>query len=228
MVKAKERARADTQFDRRICRWRTVDDACENYSEDRVSSLRSKETLGKRPRMRNVFLQFVYTKSNTYNSYGRTTATYRPSEPYWSVFFYEYSDDLDTSSYMVGQQVPLPGATEQVPLTPTASATVDTKDTATFDARAMDDNDELWTIQADHRTGWNKTFKSGTYRGILYGAIFLDYPKQVVSLTKAKSVPMNMREFFSWAQRHHRIDATTSTVERKTGGMASAGTCPGI
>ena len=73
----------------------------------------------------------------------------------------EYSDDLDTSACMVGQHVPLPGATEHLPLTPTASATVDTKDTATFDARAMDDNDEIWTIQADHRTGWNKTFKSG-------------------------------------------------------------------
>ena len=38
---------------------------------------------------------------------------------------------------------------------------------------------------------------------------------------------MNMREFLSWAQRHYRIDATTSTVERKSGGMASTGTCPG-
>ena len=50
---------------------------------------------------------------------------------------------------------------------------------------------------------------------------------QVVSLTQAKSVLMNMREFLSWAQRHYRIDVTTSTVERKSGGMASAGTCPG-
>ena len=30
-----------------------------------------------------------------------------------------------------------------------------------------------------------------------------------------------------WAQRHYRIDVTTSTVERKTGGLASAGACPG-
>ena len=51
------------------------------------------------------------------------------------------------------------------------------------------------------------------------------YPKQVVSLTKAKSVPTNMREFLSWAQRHYRIDVTASTVERKTGGLASAGIC---
>ena len=39
-------------------------------SEDRVSSLWSKGTLGERPQMRQVFLQFVYTKSNTYSSYG--------------------------------------------------------------------------------------------------------------------------------------------------------------
>ena len=36
-----------------------------------------------------------------------------------------------------------------------------------------------------------------------------------------------MREFLSCAQRHYRIDVTASTVERKTGGSTSAGTCPG-
>ena len=129
---------------------------------------------------------------------------------------------------MVGQHVPHPGeATEQVSLTPTASAAIDTKDTATFNARVVDDNDEIWAIEADHRTRWNKTFKSGTYRGMLYGVILRDYPKQVVSLTKAKSVPANMREFLSWTQRHYRIDVAASTVERTTGGMASSWTCPG-
>ena len=49
----------------------------------------------------------------------------------------------------------------------------------------MDDNDEQWATEADHRTGWNKTFKSGTYRGMLYGIVF-DYPNQVVSLARAK------------------------------------------
>ena len=38
---------------------------------------------------------------------------------------------------------------------------------------------------------------------------------------------MNMREFLSWAQRHYRIDVSISTVECKSGGMASTGTCPG-
>ena len=61
---------------------------------------------------------------------------------------------------------------------------------------------------------------------MLYGIVLRDYPKQVVSPAKATSVPTNMREFLSWAQRHYRIDVTASTAERKTGGPASAGACP--
>ena len=76
----------------------------------------------------------------------------------------EYSDDPDTFAYMVGQNVPLPTEpTEQIPFT----AAVDIKNTATFNDRAMDNNDETWATEADYRTGWNKTFKSGTYRGML-------------------------------------------------------------
>ena len=137
-------------------------------------------------------------------------------------------NDLDTSAYMVGQNVLLPTEpTEQTPLTPTASAAVDIKNAATFDVRAMDDNDEPRATEADHRTGWKKPVKSGTYGGMLYGIVLRDYPKQVVSLATAKGVPTNMREFLSWAERHYCIDVTASTVERKTGGPASAGACPG-
>ena len=140
----------------------------------------------------------------------------------------EFSDDPDTSAFRDGQNVPLPTEpTEQIPLTPTASAAFDIKNTATFDDDAMFDIDEPWTTEADHRTDWNKSFKSGTYRGMLYGIVLRDSPKQVVSLTKAKSVPTNMREILPWAQRHYRIDVTASTVERKTGGPVSAGACLG-
>ena len=66
----------------------------------------------------------------------------------------EYSDDPDTSALVVGQNVPLPTeATEQIPLTPTASAAVDMKNTASFNVRTMDDNDEPWATEVDHRTG---------------------------------------------------------------------------
>ena len=101
-------------------------------------------------------------------------------------------------------------------MTPAASA-VDTKDTVTFNPRVMDDNDEIWAIEADHRTGWNKTFKSATYRGMLYGVILRDYPKQVVSLTKAKKRAYEHARVSFLAQRHYRIDVTASIVERKTG-----------
>ena len=51
----------------------------------------------------------------------------------------------------------------------------------------MDDNDEPWLSETDHRTGWNKEFKSGTYIGMLYGIVSRDFPKQVLSLATAKS-----------------------------------------
>ena len=124
---------------------------------------------------------------------------------------------------MVGQHVPQPTeATEQAPLTPTAAAAVDIKNTAPFNDRAMDDNDETWATEADHRTGWTKTFKSGTYRGMLHGVVLRDYPKQVVSLAKTKKTLQSCMSF-SWAQRHDRIDVTASTVEHRTGGPTSAG-----
>ena len=117
----------------------------------------------------------------------------------------EYSDDPDTSAYMVGQNVPLPTeATEQILLTSTPSAATDIKNTATFNDRVMDDNNEPWATEADHRTVWNNAFRSGTSRGMLYEIVSRDHPKQVASLAKAQSVPTNMREFLSWAQRHCR------------------------
>ena len=49
----------------------------------------------------------------------------------------------------------------------------------------MDDNDEQWLSKTDHTTGWNEEFKSGTYRGMLYGLNLRDCPKQVIPLAKA-------------------------------------------
>ena len=115
----------------------------------------------------------------------------------------DYSDDPDTSAYMVGENVPLPTeSARQTLLTPIASAApagADTKKGGIFDVHAMDDNEEPWLSQTDHKTGWNKEIKSGTYRGMLYGIVLRDYPKQVASLSKAKNVLPNMREILSWA-----------------------------
>ena len=123
----------------------------------------------------------------------------------------DYSDDPDTSAYMIGQRIHLPTeSVKQTPWTPTASAAVDIKKGGIFDDHTMDDNDEPRLSETDHRTGWNKEFKSGTYRGMLYEVVLRDYPEQVASLVKANSVLVNMREFLFWAQRHYCIDVTAS------------------
>ena len=136
----------------------------------------------------------------------------------------DYSDDPDTSACMVGQNVPIPTeSARQTLLTPIASATsadVDTKKGGIFDVHAIDCNDEPWLSETDHKSGWNKEFKSGAYRGMLCGVVLRDYSKQVVSLAKAKSVPANLREFLSSAQRHY---VTVSSVQRITGEPTSVG-----
>ena len=106
-----------------------------------------------------------------------STQTIRHVQPVW-----RHDNNFPTKRYnddpyiakLVGQN--RTEATEQIPLTPTASAAIDIKNTATFDDRAMDDNDEPWATEADNRTGWNKTFKIGTYRGMLYGIVLRDCP----------------------------------------------------
>ena len=40
----------------------------------------------------------------------------------------------------------------------------------------MDDNDEPWLSETDHRTDWNNEFKSGTRREMLYGIVLRDNP----------------------------------------------------
>ena len=112
----------------------------------------------------------------------------------------DYSDDPDTSTN-IGQNVPLPtesaGQALLTPITPAVSTAVDTRTGGIFDVHAMDDNDEPWLSETDHKSDWNTQFESGTYRGMLYGVVLRAYPKQVVSLIKAKSVPANMRECLS-------------------------------
>ena len=91
----------------------------------------------------------------------------------------------------------------------------------------MDDKDEIWATEADHRT--NGTKRSRAERVVvccmeLFCAIFRN---KLYRRPKQRALPTNMREFLSWAQRHYRIDVTAPTAERKTGGMTYAGTCPG-
>ena len=96
----------------------------------------------------------------------------------------DYSDDPDTSAYMVGQHVSLPkesaGQRLLAPIDSAASAADDAKKGGVFDVHAMDDHDEPWLSLSDHNSSWNKEFKSGTYRSMLSGIFLQDYPKQVV------------------------------------------------
>ena len=64
------------------------------------------------------------------------------------------------------------------------------------------------------------------YRGMLYGVVLRNYLKQVVSLIRAENMSANMHKFLSWTQKHFRIDATTSTLQRKTGEPTFVVPCP--
>ena len=66
----------------------------------------------------------------------------------------------------------------------------------------MDDNDEACLSETDHKSGWNTKRSRAERVAVCCMELFLrDYPKQVVSLVKAKSVPANMREFHSGTVR---------------------------
>ena len=194
-VKAKARAREDILFDRHICHYRT------STTAERIKKRKPSVEFAVERDIEQTIANSSYTQNQTPTARMATRQhlTNRANQAAVCFVLYEYSEDPDISAYMVGQNVPLPTeASEHVPLTPTASATVDMKNTANFNDLVMNDNDEPWATEADHRTGWNKTIKSGTYRGMMYGIVLRDYPKQVVSLAKAKSVATNMREFSSW------------------------------
>ena len=94
--------------------------------------------------MRNVLNQFLFTESDTYSSYGDTTTSFQQTSQVGVCFILnDYSDDPDTSAFMVGQNVPVPTeSAKQTLLNSTASAAVDTKKGGIFDVHLMDDNDE--------------------------------------------------------------------------------------
>ena len=140
----------------------------------------------------------------------------------------QYSGDPDTSADMVGRNVPLPTEpTEQIPLTPTASAAVNIKNTATFDVRVMDDNDEPWATEADHRTGWNKNVQDWNVSWNAVWNCFARFSETSCIADQSKERLHNHARVSLLAQRNYRTDVTASTVERKTGGLASAGAGPG-
>ena len=197
--KGKARVRADVLFDRHISRWRIVDVDWENWE-----------------RKLNVVVGDDSTVSFQSSESDRSVLCSRRLQR-WSRYIRVYD----------WQNVPLSvEAVNKTSLTPTPSVAVDIKKVGIFDVHVMDDNDESWLSETDHRTDWNNEFKSGTHREMLYGIVLWDNQKQVVSLVKTKSVSANIREFFSWTHSHYRNDVTASTVERKYRESTSVGPCP--
>ena len=84
----------------------------------------------------------------------------------------------------------------------------------------MDDNDEPWATEVDHRTGWNKTFKSGTYRGML-DLFCATIRNKLYHWTKQRASPQTCVSFSPW---HTDVIASTCPP---AGMPASAATCPG-
>ena len=123
------------------------------------------------------------------------------------------SDDSETLANITGQNVPLPtestGQTFPTPIPSAASTAVDTRTGSIFHVRAVDDDDEPWLSETDYKSGWNTRFTSGTYRGMLFGVALPDYPKQVVSLFKAESVPEKCVNF---SLRHKNTTALTQQL----------------
>ena len=75
------------------------------------------------------------------------------------------SDDSETLANIAGQNVPLPtevtGQTLLTPKASTASTAVDTRTGSVFDVHAVDDDDEPWMRETDHKSCWNTRFKRG-------------------------------------------------------------------
>ena len=77
-----------------------------------------------------------------------------------------------------------------------------------------DEDVNRWTTGAGYISGGDWKITRGTHRGAQHGVVPSDYPKQVVSFAKAKSVPTHMSEFLASVQRQYRINLSTRTVEK--------------
>ena len=79
-------------------------------------------------------------------------------------------DNFDTFVNTAGGKVSFSmESTRQTPSTPTAPIAVDTRRQNVLDVHATDDDDESWSSEDHHKSGWNTRFNGGTYRGMLFG-----------------------------------------------------------
>ena len=88
---------------------------------------------------------------------------------------------------------------KQTSSTPIAFNAVDTREGNILDIHTAYDDDGPRSGGDEHESDRN-TFKNGTYCGMLSGDALRDYPKQVVSLTKAGNASTDLCEFLPWTK----------------------------
>ena len=84
-----------------------------------------------------------------------------------------------------------------------------------LDDHAVDNAERPRLGERGYEPGWNTRFEKEAYRGKLYGSVSRDYPKQDVSLFRTKGVQEDTHEFLSGTRKHHRIEATLPTLQRR-------------
>ena len=116
----------------------------------------------------------IFKTPDTHCSYGDTTRPFQPTEEGYDVFrcrwlwLYNFETFVNTVGGKVSFSME---PTRQTPSTPIAPIAVDTRTKNILDVHAEDDDDESWSSEDDHKSGWNTRFKGGTYRCMLYGVV---------------------------------------------------------
>ena len=162
-----------------------------------MSCLWSKGTLVKRSRMCHVFFQIVYAKPTIFPTKRTRLERVLFSTTTVTIPIHPHIWLAKTYFYRRNQQLP--------PLSMSRRQVL-----STFMPRMTMTNHGPWASETDHRTGWNKEFE----RNVSWHAVLGVCLQTCVNLSLGH-------------KRHYRIDVTASTVEFKTGGLASADPCPG-
>ena len=114
------------------------------------------------------------------------------------------SDDSGILANIADQFVLLPkqstGQTFPTPTVSTASTAVVTRTGSVSHVCVVDNDDELWLIEIDYKSGWNTRCKSGAHRGMPYRVVPRDNPKKAEPPIRIESV----------------LDATIYILQRKT------------
>ena len=136
-------------------------------------------------------------------------------------------DNFDTFVNTAGGKVSFSvESTRQTPSTPIAPIVVDTRRQNILDVHATDDDDESWSSEDHHKSGWNTRFNGGTYRGMLFGVDCKIIRGKLCHLSGQETCQQTCVNFSLGHKNHYHIDATTSIVQRKTDEPSFVVSCP--